>query len=86
MDSSILMSKLTNVFRQVFGDENLNISPSTTAQDVEGWDSLMHINLIVAIERDFKVRFTTREITGLRNVGDLLDLITRKESAAAQKS
>ena len=83
MSSSDVIIRLTSLFRQTFGDETLSLSPSTTAQDVEGWDSLMHINLIVAIERTFKIRFTTREITALQNVGDLVDAIARKESASA---
>ena len=79
---SDVLSRITNVFREVFGDPSLNLTPSTTAQDVPGWDSLMHINLIVAIEKEFKTRFTTREITALRNVGDLIDLVNRKETTA----
>jgi acyl carrier protein len=73
-----LTSRVNGVFQKVFGDETLIVSRVTTAQDVEGWDSLMHINLIVAIEREFKVRFTTRDITGLKNVGELMDLVVRK--------
>ena len=82
MGGSDVMTRLTTVFRQVFDNETLSLSRSTTAQDVNGWDSLTHINLIVAIEREFKIRFTTREITALRNVGDLMDLIARKNSAS----
>lgn len=81
MSDKDVVTRLTAVFRNVFGNETLSLSSATTAQDVDGWDSLMHINLIVAIEREFKIRFTTREITALRNVGDLIDLITRKPSA-----
>jgi acyl carrier protein len=80
MDSSQVMSRLTGVFQRVFDDDTLSLARGTTAQDVEGWDSLMHINLIVAIEHEFKIRFTTREIAGLRDVGELIDLITHKES------
>jgi acyl carrier protein len=83
MSSNDVMPRLTEVFRQEFEDDALNLSPGTTAQDVEGWDSLMHINLIVAIEREFKIRFTTREITALQNVGDLISLIERKSNASA---
>ncbi len=75
-----LMPRLTNVFRQVFDDDQLTLSRSMVAEDVEAWDSLTHINLIVAIEREFKLKFTTREISTLKNVGDLMDLITRKSS------
>lgn len=78
MGSSNVTGRLADVFRRMFGDQTLSLSRSTTAGDVEGWDSLMHVNLIVAIEREFEIRFTTREITALKNVGDMLDLITRK--------
>ena len=83
MSCNDVMFRLTNVFREQFEDETLNLSRTTTAQDVQGWDSLMHINMIAAIEREFKIRFTTREITALRNVGDLLDLIAGKNEARA---
>jgi acyl carrier protein len=73
-----LASRLTGVFQHVFSDETLRLSRVTTADDVEGWDSLMHINLIVAVEREFEIRFTTREIAGLQNVGEFMDLIARK--------
>lgn len=80
-DTNEILNRLVGVFRQLFGDDSLSLSRETTAQDVKGWDSLMHINLIVAVEREFKIRFTTREITTLRNVGDLVDLIVRKDGA-----
>ena len=73
--------RLTKTFRDVFGDPNLQITRSTTASDVEDWDSLTHINLIVAIEREFKIKFTTAEVASLQNVGDLMDLIERKTHA-----
>jgi acyl carrier protein len=78
MANNDVMTKLTGVFQNVFNHEPLRLSRTTTANDVDGWDSLMHINLIVAIEREFKIRFTTREITGLQNVGELMDLIASK--------
>jgi len=83
MGNSEVMSRLTGVFQDVFGDETLSLARGTTAQDVEGWDSLMHINLIVAIERQFKIRFTTREIARLQNVGELIDLIAGKEGVSS---
>jgi len=83
MPEKDLMSTLTAVFQTVFGDETLSLSRATTARDVEGWDSLMHINLIVAVEREFKIRFTTREIAGLQDVGELLDLIGSKQAVAS---
>jgi len=73
-----LSSRLTEVFQRVFNNKALRLSRETTAKDVDGWDSLNHVNLIVAVEREFKLRFTTREIAGLQNVGQLIDVIARK--------
>jgi acyl carrier protein len=70
--------KLNNVFQQVFDNDSVQISDHTTAKDIEGWDSLTHVNLIVAVEKRFKVAFSTKEIMGLRNVGDFLKLIEKK--------
>jgi len=70
--------KLTGVFRDVFDNPGLEISELTTAQDVVEWDSLMHVNLVVAVEKAFGVRFTTKEIKGLADVGDLMQLIGRR--------
>jgi acyl carrier protein len=83
MSNDDVMTRLTAIFRSVFGTDKLNLSRATTAKDVEGWDSLMHINLIVAIEREFRVRFTTREINGLENVGALIDVIGRKQNVTS---
>ncbi len=71
---------LTNVFRDVFNDESLVLRPDLTASEVENWDSLSHIDLIVAVERQFKVRFTTAEVTSLKNVGELAILIQKKRA------
>ena len=77
MDASI-EQRLTRTFQSIFDDPNLRVKPDTKADDVEGWDSLTHIDLIVAIEREFRVKFTTAEVTNLKNVGDLITLIERK--------
>ena len=82
MDAGQAMDGLTDVFRTVFDQPNLELRPSMTAADVENWDSLNHIDLIVAIERKFKVKFTTREVTGLKTVGDLAELTAKKVSSA----
>lgn len=71
------------VFRDTFDEDSLQLRPDMTAADVEAWDSLTHINLIVDIEREFKVRFTTAEVTGLKTVGDLAALVDKKRSAAS---
>lgn len=80
MEHDQLRSRVTETFRNVFGDSDLVISDSMTAEDVEQWDSLTHINLIVALEREFRVKFTTGEVSKLKNVGDLISLIQRKTS------
>jgi acyl carrier protein len=79
MDTTL--GQLTQVFRQVFNDDELVISRQTTAKDVSEWDSLMHVSLIIAAEKTFKIRFSSAEVSGLKNVGDLVDLIEAKNSA-----
>ncbi len=69
---------LNEVFRQVFDDDGIVISRETTANDIEEWDSLSHVNLIVAVEARFKVKFVLRELQTLKSVGDLIDLIESK--------
>ena len=80
MENDQVRLRITRTFRDVFGDSNLVISDGMTAEDVEQWDSLTHINLIVALEREFRVKFTTGEVSNLKNVGDLVSLIQRKTS------
>jgi acyl carrier protein len=73
-------AKLNLVFRDVFDDEAIQIHDGMTAKDVEGWDSLSHIHLIVAAEKAFGIRFTTREATTLKDVGEFVRLIAQKAS------
>jgi acyl carrier protein len=72
-----IRDKLAGVFRRVFDEPALTIGDLTTAKDVEGWDSLAHVSLIVAVEKAFGVRFTTKEVKALANVGDFIRLIER---------
>ena len=69
---------MQEVFRDTFDDEGLMLRDEMTAAEVENWDSLTHIDLIVGIERQFKVRFTTAEVSSMKNVGDLRALIEAK--------
>lgn len=69
---------LNEIFCDVLDLEEVNLEDSTTADDVDGWDSLAHINLIVAIERNFKCKFTMNEVVNLKNVGQLADLVISK--------
>lgn len=75
---SELVERLTEVFRNTFGDESLVLDPAMTADDVAGWDSVSHISLIYAIEDEFGVKFGARDIAGLDCVGDLIALIERR--------
>jgi len=78
MEVNGIKSRLESVFRDLFDNPGLTLTRETTAADVEDWDSLNHVNLIVAIEKAFKIRFTTAEVSGLENVGELIDLIAKK--------
>jgi acyl carrier protein len=73
-----IKQKLTGIFRNVFDNEAIEITDATTAKDIEGWDSLTHVNLIVAVEKGFKISFTTKEVMGLQSAGDLIRLIARR--------
>ena len=74
---------LCEVFRDVFDDDELEIYRETTAANVEGWDSLMHVHLVIATERAFDVRFSSTEVAKLVDVGELMDLIDAKIHNAA---
>jgi len=72
------LEMLEPVFRQVFDDEAIVLSRATTADDIEEWDSLTHMNLVIALELRFKIKFALGELQQLKNVGDMLDLINKK--------
>jgi len=79
MNDTDIWQRLTEVFRDVFDDDTIVIVPETTAKDIEGWDSLANIELLVAIEKRFsRVKFNTGEVANLRNVGELVAAIKRK--------
>lgn len=73
--SDAIYEQLNQIFRDVLDNDDIHLTEQTTAGDVPGWDSLAHINLILAIERHFKIRFSTTEIGGLSDVGELVGLI-----------
>jgi len=74
----IIVEKLNQIFRTVFDDDDICIRAEMTANDIDGWDSLSHVNLIVAIENLFQIRFSQKELLSLKNVGDLLKSIEAK--------
>lgn len=73
-----LLAEVQEVFRDVFDQAKLTIDRSSNASTVEGWDSLAHINLVMSIEKKYKIKFALGELKKLENVGDLLDLIAKK--------
>jgi acyl carrier protein len=75
MDEAQIYSKLATIFEEVFDDDSIAVTPELSAKDVDGWDSLAHIRLILTIEKAFKVKFSTSEIGQLENVGDLVALM-----------
>lgn len=77
-DERDIYQRLAPVFQEVFDEDALVPTPEMTADDVDEWDSISHIRLVVAIEEAFGVRFTTAELTGLANVGDMVALIRSK--------
>ena len=77
MDQTEVLEKLQPVFNTVFMDE-VTVTPELTAHDVAEWDSLTHVSLVLAIEHEFGIRFRVGEVELTRNVGDLVDLISRK--------
>ncbi len=70
--------KLYKIFAKVFDNPNLIIEPQMTANDVDGWDSMSHLSLIVTVEKEFGIKISGAEVMRLKNVGDLLELINNK--------
>ena len=78
MNRNDIFRKTEEICRDVFEDESLQVTEESTAEDVEGWDSLTHIQLIVAIEKHFKIKFTSKEILSWKNVRELVDCLAAK--------
>lgn len=72
------LDRLIEVFREVFDDEAMLITRKSSAHDFEDWDSLMHVTLMINVEKEFNVRFSSSEVAGLKDVGELIDLIEAK--------
>ena len=69
---------VNEVFRRIFDDDSITVNDATTSADIEDWDSLEHINLVVAIEKRFKIKFNMGEVNGFKNVGEMVDTIISK--------
>ena len=81
MNAADIKAELTKLFRDVFDDDSLELRDDMTAKNVEGWDSLTNIDLVVAVEKRFKIKLTTKDVVGLKNVGELLRLIEQRVPA-----
>jgi len=81
MNEEAVWSRLTGIFRDVFDDEDIVIGPETVAEDILEWDSLSNIQLLVAIEKAFSgVKFNTGEIANLKNVGEMVGIISQRSN------
>ena len=79
MEKNEILAKVQTIFRDVLDNEEIVLTDETTANDIEEWDSLSHIQLIVAIEKTFGIKFTSLEIMKWKNVGEMLDSIVAKK-------
>lgn len=78
MNRKEVYEKLDRIFQGVFDDDTITVSDTTTAEDIEDWDSLEQINLIVAVEKEFNIKFSIREAGQFQNVGQMVDMILQK--------
>lgn len=78
MTRNEIFEKVNEVCKEVFDDESIQINDATTANDIEEWDSLTHLQLISEIETEYKIKFTMGEIQGFANIGELIDTINKK--------
>ena len=81
MTSSEILAQLTEILRQIFDDDSIVLTPETTAADIRDWDSFNHINIIVAVEMHFGIKFRTAETEEMKNVGHLVELVQQKLEA-----
>lgn len=73
-----IQERLNEVFRDVFDDDSICVNENTTSNDIEDWDSLEHITLIAAVEDEFKMRFKMKEVSGMKNVGEMMAIISER--------
>ncbi len=78
MSREEVFERLNAVFRDVFDDEDITVNDQTTANDIEDWDSLEHINLMAAVESEFGIKFSMGQVVTMKNVGEMADIILQK--------
>jgi acyl carrier protein len=80
MNREQILADVQNIFRNILDDDELVLTEKSSANNVEGWDSLTHIQLIVSVEKHFKVKFTSQEMTAWKDVGEMIDCIVAKSN------
>ena len=78
MDAKEIFTRMNRVFQDVFDDSSIRVTPKTTANDIEDWDSLEHITLISAVESEFRMRFKMHEVSTMKNVGEMVEIIAAR--------
>ena len=78
MEKEKIYEELNNVFRDVFDDDTITVNETTTSKDIEDWDSLEHINLVIAVEKQFNIKFNMGEVSTMKNVGEMVDIIVNR--------
>ncbi|HAE53256.1 MAG: acyl carrier protein [Ruminococcus sp.] len=78
MNKNDVIARLNEVFRDVFDDDSIVVNASTTSADIDDWDSIEHINLIGAVEDEFGMRFKMKEVSGMKNVGEMINIICER--------
>ena len=73
-----ILKRVNNVFQEVFDDDTLEVDYDTTSDDIDDWDSLEHMTLMEAVEKEFDIRFKTSEIANMKNVGETIDIIAQR--------
>ena len=80
MTRNEIFERLNAVFRDVFDDEDITVADATNADDIEDWDSLSHINLVVAVEKEFGIKFSMGETQKMKNVGEMVNIIMERSN------
>lgn len=80
-----IMAKLNEIFQDVFDDDSLVITDQTTANDIDDWDSLEHINLIEAVEKKFGIKFRMQEVSSMKNVGEMAEIVSERATGEPKK-
>lgn len=78
MERAEILARVQDIFRDILDEESIVLNDTTTAKDIEGWDSLTHVQLVVAIEKSFKIKFTSKVIMSWNNVGEMIESINNK--------